>query len=76
MDTTEQLIENLGAVCRKKVTAVTVLVMLILAAFYLVFFEESPYALLFQIPVNIVCIVATVFWLMDISEKEKLKQQK
>lgn len=57
----------------RKSTAQIAQVVLIFGALYLIFVEESPYALLFQTPVAVVGIILNTFWLMELSDREKRK---
>jgi hypothetical protein len=61
---------HLAGLCAKKSTAIVVEVLLIILGLYLIFIEESPYALLFQTPVVVVCIIVNTFWIMELNERE------
>ena len=57
----------------KKSTAIGFQGLLILGGLYLIFFQDSPYGLLFQIPVVVVGIIANTFWIMELTERDQEK---
>ncbi len=67
---------TLAKQCAKKSTAIVVEVLLIIFGLYLLFVEESPYALLFQIPVVVVCIIVDAFWIMELNDREERESSK
>jgi len=69
----DKIATTLFGFIKTKTAAQALQVILVIGALYLIFVEESPYALLFQTPVVVVCIILNTFWLMELSDREKDK---
>lgn len=59
----------------KKSTAQGVQVLLLTGGLCLILFQDSPYGLLFQIPIVVVGLIANTFWIMELTEREEEKDK-